>query len=54
MSHRIVITRPLPGDPVGWLREAGFTDTWIFPEDRKMTRQELLDAVPGTHAVLNS
>lgn len=51
-SPRIVITRPLPGDPVGRFREAGFDDVWTNPEDARLARPALLDAVRGAHAVL--
>lgn len=49
---RIVITRPLPGDPVERLRRAGFENIWINPRDQRLTRPELLNAVRGAHAVL--
>lgn len=49
---RIVITRPLPGDPVGTLNRAGFTNIWINPRDERLTRAELLKAVRGAVAVL--
>lgn len=48
----IVITRPLPGDPVARLRDAGFTNVWCNPDDRALTRDELLRAIKGAHAVL--
>jgi glyoxylate reductase len=49
---RIIITRPLPGDPVGLLREAGFTNVWINPRDERLARPELLRVIKGAHAVL--
>ncbi|MHC5112843.1 MAG: 2-hydroxyacid dehydrogenase [Planctomycetota bacterium] len=51
-EHRIVITRPLPGDPVGRLRDAGFENVWINPDDRPLTRAELLASVAGAHAII--
>ncbi len=51
-TPRIVITRPIPGGPEEQLRAAGFTKVWTHPEDRRMTRGELLAAVAGTHALL--
>jgi glyoxylate reductase len=52
MTDRIVITRPLPGEPERRLAEAGFTDVWINPRDERMDRSALLEAVRGTRAVL--
>ena len=49
---RIVITRPLPGDPVGILRRAGCSNVWINPRDERLSRPELLNAVRGADAVL--
>lgn len=52
MSHRIVITRPLPADPQDMLAAAGFTDVWINPRDQRLERPELLQTVRGASAVL--
>ncbi len=52
MSPRIFITRPLPGDPVGLLAAAGFTDVRVNPRDVRMPRPDLLKAVRGAHAVI--
>jgi glyoxylate reductase len=49
---RIIITRPLPGDPVARFHAAGFRNVWINPLDRRLSRKELLEALPGAHAVL--
>ncbi len=49
---RIVITRPLPDDPVAQLREAGFHHVWMNPHDSRLPRNELLTAIRGAHAVL--
>jgi glyoxylate reductase len=51
-SPRIVITRPVPGDPRTLLIESGFADVWVNPRDEKLARPELLQAIPGAHAVL--
>ena len=53
-SHdaRIVITRPLPGDPVGRLAAAGFSNVWINPRDEAMKRGELLTEIRGAQAIL--
>ncbi|MCI0365156.1 MAG: D-glycerate dehydrogenase [Phycisphaerales bacterium] len=49
---RIVITRPLPGEPVKLLAQAGFRDVWINPHDERLSRPALLEAVRGAVAVL--
>lgn len=54
MSRRIVITRPLPGDPVGIFSNAGFDDVWVNPQDVGLTRSELLESVKGAHAVIDT
>ncbi len=54
MDQRIVITRPLPADPAGRLSAAGFTNVWINPRDVGLTRRELLKAVAGAHAVIDT
>jgi len=52
-KHRIVITRPLPGEPVEKLRAAGLdVDVWINPEDKRLERAVLLGAIAGAHAVI--
>jgi glyoxylate reductase len=51
-TARIVITRPLPGDPVGILRKAGFSNIWINPRDERLARVDLLNAIRGADAVL--
>ena len=54
MDQRIVITRPLPGDPLGKLSAASFTNVWVNPRDVGLTRAELLEAVAGAHAVIDT
>ncbi len=54
MDQRIVITRPLPADPAGRLSAAGFTNVWVNPRDVGLTRVELLEAVAGAHAVIDT
>ncbi len=49
---RIVVTRPLPGDPAARLREAGFANVHVYPHEDPMTRAELLDVVRGAHAII--
>jgi lactate dehydrogenase-like 2-hydroxyacid dehydrogenase len=49
---RIVITRPLPAEPIERFKAAGFRNVWINPVDRRMERRELLEAVRGAHGVL--
>lgn len=51
-DQRIVVTRPIPGDPAAMLAESGFTNVWTNPSDRKLDRAELLDAVRGAVAIL--
>ncbi len=51
-NARIIITRPIPDDPVALLTKAGFTNVLCNPNDRALTRAELLDAVAGAHAVI--
>ncbi|MHC4416780.1 MAG: 2-hydroxyacid dehydrogenase [Planctomycetota bacterium] len=48
----IVITRPLPGDPLGQLAAAGFTNVWINPRDERMSRSALLESAAGAHALI--
>lgn len=54
MSKRIVITRPLPGDPVDKFSQAGFDNIWVNPQDVGLTRSELLEAVAGAHGVIDT
>jgi glyoxylate reductase len=49
---RIVITRPLPGDPVARFARAGYVNVWVNPIDQRMPRADLLAAVRGAEAVL--
>ncbi|MHC5026998.1 MAG: 2-hydroxyacid dehydrogenase [Planctomycetota bacterium] len=51
-SRRIVITRPLPADPVGLLATAGFDDVWINPTDVRMGRDDLLHRIRGAAGIL--
>ncbi len=51
-SPRIVITRPLPGDPMAMLAAAGFENVWVNPQDRRLNRGELLETVRGAHAMI--
>lgn len=50
----IVITRPLPGDPLAMLRAAGLERAWINPRDARLPREELLARVAGAGAVLTT
>lgn len=52
MDSRIVITRPLPGEPLKLLADAGFTNVWMNPRDERLPRAELLQVIKGAHAVL--
>jgi len=54
MRHRVVISRPLPGEPVERLRAAHGLDLdiWINPADERLQRGTLLDVVRGAHAIL--
>jgi glyoxylate reductase len=52
MDQRIMITRPLPGDPAGRLGSAGFASVWVNPNDARLERAELLAAVAGVHAII--
>ncbi len=51
-SPLIILTRPLPADPLRTLAAAGFTNVWINPRDERLSRPELLSAVGGAHAVI--
>ena len=46
----IVVTRRIPEPALDLLRAAG--DTWVSPEDRPLTTEELHDAVAGADAVV--
>jgi len=52
VNAKIIITRPIPGDPASLLREAGFTDLWTNPVDERLARPALLEAIRGAHAVM--
>ncbi len=52
MDRRVVITRPLPADPLGRLARAGLDDVWVNPADERLGRPELLAAVRGAAAVI--
>ncbi len=45
------VTRPIPGSAMEWLRESAHTVA-VNPEDRLLTRSDLLDAVRGADGVL--
>jgi glyoxylate reductase len=51
-SPRIIITRPLPGDPVVRFGRAGFDNIWVNPIDQRLARPELLQVIRGADAVL--
>ena len=53
-KFRVVITRPLPGEPIEKLRSAAGLDLdiWINPVDQRLERSKLLEIVRGAHAVL--
>jgi glyoxylate reductase len=51
---RIVITRPLPGDAVAMLREAGFQNVWCAEVDEPMPRDRLLEVTAGAHALITN
>jgi glyoxylate reductase len=53
-DERIVVTRPLPGDIVARLRDAGFGNVWCPNEDRPLPRAELLKHAPGAHALVTN
>ncbi len=52
MNQRIVITRPLPGDPLGRFAAAGFDDVWVNPRDERLSRKALLEAVRQSAVVI--
>src|SRR5262245_43804244 len=52
MDERIMITRPLPGDPAKRLGAAGFKNVWVNPNDERLARPDLLAAVAGVHAII--
>jgi glyoxylate reductase len=51
-TFRIVITRPLPGEPIRLFKEAGLVNVWTNPRDGRLARPALLEAIHGAHAVL--
>ncbi len=51
MSHQVLVTRIIPEAGLDILRQAGVKFE-VFPYDRPMTREELLQAVRGKDAVL--
>jgi glyoxylate reductase len=51
-NARIIITRPLPGDPCARFAKAGFRNVWMNMLERRLTRPELLEAARGAVAVL--
>ncbi|MCZ6837369.1 MAG: D-glycerate dehydrogenase [Planctomycetota bacterium] len=53
-NPRIVITRPLPGDPVRRFHKAGFENTWIYAQDQRLPRAQLLEAIAGAHAIVST
>ena len=53
-NPRIVITRPIPGDPAARIRNAGFDNIWLNDRDEPLARDQLLEAVIGAHAVLDT
>jgi len=53
-NPRIIITRPIPGDPAHMLKDAGFENIWCNPDDAPLQREQLLEAVAGAHAVLDT
>jgi glyoxylate reductase len=48
---RVVVTRGLPEPALAALRESG-ADVWVSPEDRALSRDELLAAVRGADAAV--
>lgn len=50
-THEIIITRPLPGDPAGRLRQAGFTRLWINPADERLSPEQFREVVNIAHGV---
>lgn len=53
-DKRIAITRPLPGDAVAMLREAGFQNVWCPETDEPLPRARLLQAAAGVHALITN
>jgi len=51
---RIVITRPLPGDPVAMLRASGFQNVVANEVDAAWTAEELRAAIAGAHAIITT
>jgi glyoxylate reductase len=54
LNPRIIITRPLPGDPVHRFKDAGFKNVWIHDLDQRLPRAQLLEAIVGAHAVVST
>jgi len=52
INPRIIITRPLPGDPVRRFKDAGFENVWIYSLDQRLPRGQLLESIVGAHAVV--
>ena len=53
-DRRIVVTRPLPADPVGRFAAAGLTNVWVNPRDERLGRSALLDCVAGASALIST
>lgn len=49
--HKVFVTRKLPGQGLDKLKET--CEVTVFPEDRDMTKQELLEAVAGQDALIS-
>lgn len=45
--HEVIITRPLPGDPVERLRRSGIDAVWINPKDERLSPEQFRDVVAG-------
>jgi glyoxylate reductase len=52
VTDRIVITRPIPGDPAAMCAARGYDDVWCNPVDRRLERRALLAAIRGAAGVL--
>ena len=52
MNNRIVLTRPLPGEPLDTFAAAGLPNVWVNPRDERLSRVDLLDAVRDASAVI--
>jgi glyoxylate reductase len=53
-TRRIVMTRPLPGDPVAMLKAAGFENLAANQVDVAWTAEELRTAIAGAHAIITT